>query len=266
MSLTERKSRSILSLCVAVWVLTLVGVAAPMAFAPGVSADPRTLAVPRFGSAKSVNATGAESAPTALVQEKGKFRVLVGGQVVGREEFEIAPSGDAWVAQGSAQIEVPKGTHTHLTSNLKLKPDGTPVRYDWSIEGTKKASSTVEFQGQTVTIQLNLQGSKPFTQQFVFNSPRIAILDNNFYHQYAILTRLYDWKTKGAQTFAVLIPQEMTPGNVTVEFAGPQDVEGKKLDMLRVKSADLEINLYVDESQRLVRISVPSSNAEAIRE
>jgi hypothetical protein len=76
---------------------------------------------------------------------------------------------------------------------------------------------------------------------------------------------LYDWNKKGAQNFSVLVPQEMTPGTVTVESLGKQDVDGKKLDELSVKSQDLELDLYLD-GQRLVRIAAPASNAEILRE
>ena len=48
----------------------------------------------------------------------------------------------------------------------------------------------------------------------------------------------------------------MTPGSVTVESLGPQDAGGKKLDELRVKTEDLELDLYL-ENQRLVRIDAP---------
>lgn len=110
-----------------------------------------------------------------------------------------------------------------------------------------------------------VDGSKPFTQQFTFNGALIAVLDNNLYHQYAVLARLYDWNKKGAQTFSVLVPQAMTPGSVTVESLGPQDAGGKKLEELRVKTEDLELDLYL-ENQRLVRIDAPSANAEIVRE
>ena len=100
----------------------------------------------------------------------------------------------------------------HVTGTLELRADGTPVRYEWSTQGTKKASASITFSGSTATIDLRVEGARPFTQQFTFNSPQIAILDNNLYHQYAVLARLYDWNKKGVQTFSVLVPQEMTPG------------------------------------------------------
>ncbi|MGB0035112.1 MAG: hypothetical protein WBP79_06530, partial [Candidatus Acidiferrales bacterium] len=105
----------------------------------------------------------------------------------------------------------------------------------------------------------------PYTQQFTFNSPRVAILDDNLYHQYVVLARLYDWDKRGSQTFSVLVPQELTPGNIMVDSLGKQDVGGAKLEELRVKTEDIELDLYLD-GQKLVRLVAPSANAEIIRE
>jgi hypothetical protein len=140
------------------------------------------------------------------------------------------------------------------------------VRYEWTMQGAKKAASTIAFTGTTANVELRMEGARPYTQQFTFNSDRVLVLDNNMYDQYAILARLYDWDKRGAQTFSVIVPQEMTPGSVTVESLGKQETgSGEKLEQLRVKTEDLEINLFLD-GQRLVRIVSPSANAEIIRE
>jgi hypothetical protein len=203
-------------------------------------------------------------APAALIADKGRFRILVGGQQVGKEDFEIAPNGGNWVARGVSELKGSDGV-THVTGTLELHADGTPARYEWSTQGAKKAGASITFSGPTATINLVVDGSKPFTQQFTYNSPMVVVLDNNLYHQYAVLARLYDWNKKGAQTFSVLVPQELTPGSVTVESLGPQDAGGKKQDELRVKTEDLELDLYL-ENQRLVRIETPGTSAEIVRE
>jgi hypothetical protein len=206
----------------------------------------------------------ARPAPGTLAPDKGKFRIMAGGQQVGKEEFEIAQSGGNWVARGTSEVRTPEGT-THVTGTLELHGDGSPAHYEWSAQGTKKASASIGFNGATAVIDLRVDGARPFTQQFTFNSQPIAILDNNLYHQYGVLARLYDWNKKGAQTFSVLVPQEMTPGSVTVQSLGQKDIEGKKLDELQVKTEDLELDLYL-ENQRLLRIDAPNANAEIIRE
>jgi hypothetical protein len=210
-------------------------------------------------------AATAIAAPLAFSPDKGKFKILVNGQPAGTEEFSLSANGGNWIARGNAEIQTPQGP-THVTGNLELRPDGVPVRYEWTMQGAKKASSTIAFNGATANVELRMEGARPYTQQFTFNSDRVVVLDNNMYDQYAILARLYDWDKKGTQTFSVIVPQEMTPGSVTVESLGKQDTgSGEKLEQLRVKTEDIEINLFVD-GQRLVRIVSPSANAEIVRE
>jgi len=210
-------------------------------------------------------ATGASKSLSLFTPDKGNFRILVNGQQIGKEEFEISPSGGDWVAKGTSEIQSADGV-THVSGTLQLHADGTPVSYDWSTQGAKKASATIGFSGPTATIELRLEGRRPFTQQFTFESPQIAVLDNNLYYQYGVLARLYDRDKKGMQTFSVLVPQELTPGSVTVESLGEQPSGGgKKLEELVVKTEDLEVDLFLDAG-RLVRIVAPSTNAEIVRQ
>ncbi|HEV2618024.1 MAG TPA: hypothetical protein VGU63_15610 [Candidatus Acidoferrales bacterium] len=202
----------------------------------------------------------------ALVSDKGEFRDTVNGKEVGSEEFEIASNGGDWVAHGTSDVKTAQGPQTHITSLLRLRGNGAPLHYEWTTTaGPKKATASIDFDNGTATVHLVLNGGKPFTQQFFFNKPVIAILDDNLYHQYAILADLYDWSKKGQQTFPVFIPQEMTPGTITVEALDPAHRNGKNLQRLKVRSQDLEITLYLD-GKRLVRVEVPSANAEIVRE
>ena len=204
------------------------------------------------------------AAQPVFVSDKGNFRIVVNGQRMGKEEFEINPEGGNWVAHGSSEIQTPDGT-TRVSGTLALRSDGNPMHYQWAIEGKKKASATIDFSNLTATIELHLEGAKPYTQQFTFNTSPITVLDNNLYHQYAILAYLYDRQKKGPQTFSVLVPQELTPGTITVDSLGTEDVSGKKLEKLSAKTEDLEIDLYLDNG-RLVRLVAPSTNAEIVRE
>jgi hypothetical protein len=199
-----------------------------------------------------------------MVPDKGKFRILVNGQAVGKEEFEIGPSGGAWSAHGNSEIQTPQGV-TKVNGTLTFHPDGSPTHYDWATQGVKKASSTIAFKGTAASVQLQMEGARPFTQDFTFNTALVVVLDNNLYHHYELLARLYDRDAKGPQTFSVLVPQEMTPGSVTVDSMGKQDSGGKQLEELRVRTEDNEIDLYLD-GEKLMRLVAPSANAEIVRE
>jgi hypothetical protein len=205
-------------------------------------------------------AAGAAAQGVPMAPEKGKLRVMQGGTKVADEEFAISPRSGGWLATSSVQINIPGGPSARLSSRLYLNAQGLPERYEWSLaaEGSKRAGS-VQFEGGTASIEVRVDDSPPFTEQFFFDSPRVVILDNNFYHHYAILARLYDWKQKGAQTFRVYIPQDRTPGDVLVESLGEQDSDKGKVEHLRVRTTDLELDLFVNRSG-LVRLVVPAAN------
>jgi hypothetical protein len=199
-----------------------------------------------------------------LAPDKGKFKILVNGQAMGKEEFEIGSSGGGWLAHGSSEITTPQGV-TKVTGTLTAHPNGSPEHYDWSTQGVKKASAAISFNNDVATAELHVDGARPYTQQFTFNSPMIVVLDDNMYHQYQILASFYDMDKKGVQNFTVLVPQELTPGNVTVESLGKQDVDNKKMEALRVRTEDNEIDLYLDGG-KLMRLVAPSANAEVVRD
>ena len=115
-------------------------------------------------------------------------------------------------------------------------------------------------------LQTLRQGARPFQQDLSFNSPLIAVLDNNLYHQYAVLARIYDWSKRGVQTFPVIIPQELTPGSITVESTGSASAEGKTYEGLKVSTSDLQILVLLDDHHRLMRLEVPDAKVSVVRE
>jgi len=216
--------------------------------------------------AAGVYAASPAGAPSVFSSDKGKFRITINGQPVGSEDFEISPSGDAWIEHSSMSAHLPGGGDLKATGQLRLSADGTPIRYDWSAEAQKKATGTVDFVSGTAKCSADLGGALPLRKDFKFTSPRVAVLDNNLYYQFGILARLYDWKAGGKQTFPVLIPQDMVPGSISVESLGPQQAGNGKYEAVRVSSPDLEIMIYLDATHRMMRLEVPSSNVTIERE
>jgi hypothetical protein len=203
----------------------------------------------------------------SFAADKGKFRILQQGNEAGTEEFDLEGAGSAWVLQEQTVIRVAGSPEMRTTGELHISADGTPQRYNWSADGTKKASGAVNFEGGTAKTSINVAGGKqPIQQDFKFTSPRVAVLDNNLYDQYAILGRIYDWQAKGTQTFPVLIPQDATPGSIDVESLGPQTIDGASLEALRVHSTDLEIEIYFDAKFRLMRLEVPAAKVVIVRQ
>ena len=207
-----------------------------------------------------------KSSPGIFAQDKGKLTIKLDGQTVGREDFEIAPSGAGWRAKGTADIKPSEGPASKISGTLTLQPDGAPISYEWTAQAEKTNGAHILFANGVAKITLEMQGARPFEQTLSFNTPLVAVLDNNLYHQYAVLARVYDWSKRGAQTLPVLIPQELTPGTITVESTGSASADGKSYEGLKVTTSDLEILLFLDNNHRLMRLEVPVAKVSVIRE
>ena len=207
-----------------------------------------------------------KTAPGVLLQDKGKFTIKLAGQTVGHEEFEIAPAEGGWLAKGSSDIKPPEGAPSKVTGSLTMLSNGSPISYEWTAQSEKNSGAHIVFANGVARITFEMQGARPFQQDLTFNSKLIAVLDNNLYYQYAVLARIYDWSKGGEQTFPVLIPQELTPGTVTVLSTGAATADGKTYEGLKVTSSDLEILLLLDANHRLIRLEVPAAKVSVIRE
>jgi hypothetical protein len=214
------------------------------------------------GQKKAANS----SAAPVFSQDKGKLTIQLDGRIVGHEEFEIAPANGGWVARGTTDLKAPDSPATHVTGSLTLQADGAPISYEWLSQADKTNGAHILFANGVAKITLEMQGARPFEQDMSFGSPLIAVLDNNLYYQYAVLARIYDWSKLGAQNLPVLIPQELTPGSITVESSGQASSGGKSYDALRVSTSDLEVILYLDANHRLMRLEVPSAKVSVSRE
>ena len=205
------------------------------------------------------------SAASVFQADKGRFNILLDGKSVGKEEFEISPNGGGWVAKGTTAIKA-DGAEEQITGNLTLQPNGTPMAYDWVSKSDKTNSAHITFANGIAKIALEVQGAKPYEQELSFNSPLVAVLDNNLYHHYAVLARIYDWTKRGPQSLPVLIPQDITPGTITAEATGSASSGGKTYEGLRVTTSDIEVLLLLDSNHRLMRLEVPASKVDVIRE
>jgi hypothetical protein len=213
------------------------------------------------------NSGAAAAGAPVFSPDKGKLVIQLNGETIGSEQFELTPTGNNWLAKGTTELKVPGTTAaTSVSGTLMLQPDGAPISYEWTSRADKTNGAHVVFSNGTAKITLQMEGARPFEQDLSFNAAVIAVLDNNLYHQYALLAKLYDWSKRGTQTFPVLIPQDLTPGTISVEATGSTTLDGKSYEGLRVTTVDLEVLLLLDSNHRLMRLEVPSAKVSVVRQ
>jgi hypothetical protein len=207
-----------------------------------------------------------KGAPSSVfAQDKGRFTIQLDGKSIGHEDFELSASDSGWIARGTTDLKPPGAASAQVTGTLALEANGVPVSYEWTSKADKTNGARVTFANGVARMTLEMQGATPFQQDLTFTSSLVAILDNNLYDQYGVLARVYDWSKRGAQSFPVFIPQELTPGTISVEATGPAKAEGKTYEGLRVSTSDLEVLLYLDNAHRLMRLEVPSAKVSVVR-
>ena len=251
----------------------LAGTAAALiaaAFPAPIFAQTAPKVTPASASPSTSTSAAAPRAAVSIslpVPDKGTLRILLGGMEVGTEQFETGAAGNVRIVRSETVLHVPGQPEMRSAGELRVTTDGSPLAYQWTAQGEKKASGSVEFKEGTAKTLLDLgTGKDPYQSDFMFPSPHVAILDNNLYYQYVLVAQLYDWNAQGQQIFPVLIPQDMTPGTISVESLGQKAVAGgATFETLRVNTADLEILAYYDARHRLMRVEVPAAMVTIVR-
>lgn len=213
-----------------------------------------------------------KTAPQVLGSEKGSFQIFVEGQEKGTEEFEVVPVGNRFVAKGKIHLTITrdeKPVQYFIDSELEMQPDFNPIRY----------TMVQKFEGNSASIKMLFGGEKA-TAEFITGSgtekrdyqlaPDVAVLDDNVFHQYALLARRYNFDRSGLQEFSAFIPQESIGGILHVLYKGDEKIEvnGKteEVQHLVVDTNDLKIELYVEgKDHRMVKMEVPSSQVTVVR-
>jgi hypothetical protein len=203
---------------------------------------------------------GQSPAPADSFLDHGTLKILVGGQVLGTEHFDIEAAGDGYRMKGDLKVKMPNGADATESAVINLDRDLIVTSYTRLQKSPKKASIQVNFAGTQAKAHYSTpEGDKDL--DFMLEK-EVVILDTNFFHHFALLVRRYDFKKGGAQHVQVLIPQEAQPGLMLVENTGKDD----GYDKLTAKTDAVEIQIWVDSGRRLVKLAVPAAKVEIVRD
>lgn len=210
------------------------------------------------------------SRPGGLAAEEsqsGRLRILLNGQPIGSERYEITGTATEIHARGELEIKV-EGTTVRQTASLLLSGDLSPRMYEWKMEEPEKTWRRVEFSGTQGTLRYPLGEGKEDQQVFDFGTSRVAVL--GLYHHFLLLARLYDFSKGGPQSIRVFVPQTGQPGLALVELKGVEtqtvDAQPQAVRQLSITTEDSQVLLWVTESGRFVRLQAPLENVEVVPE
>ena len=219
----------------------------------------------------------AETPPSGLVDE-GIFVVFQNGQRVATEDFTVRQLSASSVTSAHLRLES-GGSTLEQTTQLSLTPDGSLARYEWQQLSPVRRSVTVEPNDQVLVMHTNA-GGKSSDHSF-FLTPNAFVLDDYvFSSREVLLWRYMATSCKQRATgdgcdlirarFPIVVPRRDTSGEVYVEFKGFEDTplngRPQHLRHFVIQTNGPEWHLWLDEQHKLLRISVPDSNLEVLRQ
>jgi hypothetical protein len=215
--------------------------------------------------------------PSSHVVDSGSFGVYVKGKRVATETFKIEQN-----ASGSTvKSELKAQDGANQRSEMELTPGGEIVRYDWQQLQPSKAHVDVvpkdEFLSETISAGPN---------EKTFNVPHLLplstpIVDDNFFLHRELLMWRYlasecTAKPEGmscsgsAQQFGVLIPSQHLAETITIDYKDKEKISlnGKQIDCntFRMTNENGVWLVYLDDQQKLVRISAADVGLEVMRD
>lgn len=213
------------------------------------------------------------------VVDAGSFGIFIGGKRVATETFKVEQGPMLSVAHSEIRVI---GTPGSQLSDMELESNGDLHRYSWESR-PQKAELTIEPQDEFLVEHIVASpGSREKPRDLPHLLPHsTVILDDNFFSQREILAWRY--LAAGCHTgnngtkcnltpmeYGVLIPNQHSATTVSMEYEGMKKMtvkgEEKQLGAFRLATESGDWTLFLDENQKLVRISIPAENTEVVRD
>ena len=200
------------------------------------------------------------------------YIVFFRSRPIGREDVTVSRDADGWLVRGTSRLGPPLDITTRR-GEVRYDGDWRPraLTVDSIVRG-QDILLTTTFAGGKATSEIQVQGTP--TPKVDAVSDDTIVLPNTFLGSYAALARRLVGKTPGAEMKAYIAPQAEIPVSVTGVF--PERIESPResIDATRFALAmqnppplgDLVLNVWIDKSGTLLRLSIPAQGVELARE
>lgn len=211
------------------------------------------------------------------VWDSGTFGIFHAGKRIGTEKFNIESRGDFSVA--TSEIKVDDGTYrADQSAEMHVTPKGELQSYIWHATAPQKEESSVEAKEQLLVEHVTPADQKKMDVPHVLPVSTV-ILDDYFFSQRELLvwrylstgcTRDAQGLTCGPSHFGILVPRQHTAGSAVMEIVGREKLtfkgQEKDVNKLKLDSDGVVWLLWVSDDYKVLKISVPQSNVEVVRD
>ncbi len=219
-----------------------------------------------------------EKKPGSKVWDAGSFGIFMNGKRIGTEKFNIEQRSDVNIA--TSEIKVDDGnTKATQTAEMQITPKGELRSYVWRATVPQKEESSVEPKDELLVEHVSPADQKKIDVPHIL-PVNTVILDDNFFSQRELLVLRYlatgcVWKQDqgrvcGPSHFGILVPHQHAAGEAVIDLVG-QDKITVKGQSIAVNKMTLNTDgtvwvLWVSDDFKILKMAVPDSNVEVVRD
>jgi len=213
------------------------------------------------------------------VWDSGSFGIFINGKRVGTEKFTIEQRGSQMsVANSEITVDDGHGKVTQ-TAEMHVAPNGELLSYVWKGVTPQKEQSTVEPKEQLLVEHVVPADQKKMDVPYIL-PPSTVILDDNFFSQRELLVWRYlatgcimkpnEGRMCAPSHFGILVPHQHTSASAVMELLGREKITVKgheeELNKFKMESDGVVWNFWVSDDYKVLKMTVPSSNVEVVRD
>lgn len=217
-----------------------------------------------------------KNSPNKVV-DSGSFGVFLNGKRIATEKFRIEQGPD--VGTVNSEIKVDDGTNkAEQSAEMQVATNGELRIYKWHSTVPTHEETIVEPKDDFLIEHLTTSDQKKRDVPYILPLTTV-ILDDNFFSQRELLVWRYlasgcirkeDQLACGPSHFGILVPHQHLAANSVVELVGRDKISikgvEKEFNKIKLDSDGVIWLFWVDDEYKIMKIAVPASNVEVLRD
>lgn len=216
------------------------------------------------------------AAPDSKVVDEGTFAVMVNGERVATEIFNIRQNAQGSVSKSELKLKDGKAAQN---AEMSMATNGNLIKYEWNDLEPPKGKNVVEPSNDFLVEHYGRPDGKTGDQPFLMPASSVILEDFFFSHRELLLWRYLGascGKTGpgkcefGKTQYGAIIPRQRMSSMVTVEYLGTEKgpVKGVPTDLTkyRIVTEGPDWFVWLDSSYKVQKIAVPETSTEVTRE
>ena len=199
------------------------------------------------------------------------FTIFLRGAPIGSEQIAVTRTATGWTIASSGRLGAPIDVVARRLQ-VRYTPEWRPIEFtlDGTVRGQPQTLRT-SVEGTTAKSQMSIAGQASEKSDTI-DAAALLLLPNSFFGPYEALAARLRTATPGTEIPAYLVPQATM--TIRVGESVPEQIQTASRVVsarrthvtLVLPSAQLDADLWTDDTGRMIRFSLPAQSLEVVRE